>query len=184
MKKRIKVFSVIAIIMVIVSPYIIFFVGKSDAQSIGFFASYLGGIFGGIVSGGLTLGGVYLTIQHQKEVLTQENAAKISYVFGKLISRLKSMNALVENKMRWDDISRAEDIRESAQDMLKIIEAHMHIIYSDFTFLKVIEHIAIECENLLDVEYMNEPVEKTLEEYTEIYSNIHDLFEQLYDMGY
>jgi hypothetical protein len=184
LKKRIKAFSVIAIIMMIVSPYIIFFVVKSDAQSIGFFASYLGGIFGGIVSGGLTLGGVYLTIQHQNKVLRLENAAKISYVFGKLNSRLKSMNTLVENKMKWDEISRAEDIRESARDMLKIIEAHMHIIYSDFTFLKVIEDIAMECENLLDIDYANKSGEITVEEYEEIHWNIQGLFEKLYDMGY
>lgn len=184
MNKRIKVFSVIAIIIMIGSPYIIFFVVKSDPQSIGFFASYLGGIFGGIVSGGLTLGGVYLTIKHQNKVLKLENGAKISYVFFKLISRLKSLDKMVENKMKWDEISRAENIRESAQDMLKIIDAHMHIIYSDFTFFKKIELIAMECENLLDIEYMNEPVETTLEKYKEIYWNIQDLFEMLYEYGY
>ena len=91
---------------------------------------------------------------------------------------------MVENKVKWDEISRAEDIRESAQDMLKIIEAHMHIIYSDSTFLNIIELIAMECEHLLDIEYSNKPVETTLEEYKEIYWNIQDVFEMLYDMGY
>ena len=184
LKKWIIISSIITAIILLGSPFLIYFGVENNVPWIGFFASYLGGIFGGIVSGGLTFGGVYLTIRHQKEVLTLENAAKISYVFRKLNSRLKSLNVVVENKVKWDEISRAEDIRESAQDMLKIIEAHMHIIYSDSTFLNIIELIAMECEHLLDIEYSNKPVETTLEEYKEIYWNIQDLFEMLYDMGY
>ena len=94
------------------------------------------------------------------------------------------MDKLVENKMKWDEISRAEGIRESAQDMLKIIEAYMHIIYSDYNFLNVIEDIVMECENLLDIDYANKSGETTVEEYEEIHWNIQGLFERLYDMGY
>lgn len=179
MKKRIKVFSVIAIIIMIGSPYIIFFVVKSDPQSIGFFASYLGGIFGGIVSGGLTLGGVYLTIRHQKELLKQDRAEKIRYVYRKLNAQFRKLNAEVNNDRQWLPHDQAENIRQSARSLLSTIEANMDVIHSDFMFFVTADRIIKKLEDLLAYEYIRKSNDLVIKEYTNITIDIREEFKNL-----
>ena len=177
MKKWIIFFSVIAIIMMIVSPYIIFFVVKSDAQGIGFFASYLGGIFGGIVSGGLTLGGVYLTIQHQNKLLKREKAEKFGYVYGKLISRFWSLNASLENERNLSEVELVDSIRRSASSFRIVIEENMHIIQTDYKLLKHTEIIAKWLGEMVALSNSGEPNSQMIESF----ENMNRFIQQQYE---
>ncbi|MCH7322899.1 hypothetical protein LZ480_13540 [Solibacillus sp. MA9] len=71
--------SIFFLILLIITPFLVnklmitpstyFVMDKVELNNhwVGFFSSYLGGIFGGIISGALTLGGVYLTIKAQEK---------------------------------------------------------------------------------------------------------------------
>lgn len=75
-------------------------------QWVGFFASYAGGILGGIISGSITLLGVVMTINENRKKDEIESYAKKRYHADKVIDQLKHLNSidnLLEN-IRYTDI--------------------------------------------------------------------------------
>ena len=179
LKRWIIISSIIAAIILVGSPFLIYFGVKSNVQWIGFFASYLGGIFGGIVSGGLTLGGVYLTIRHQKELLKQDRAEKIRYVYRKLNGQFRKLIAEVNNDRQWLPHDQAENIRQSARSLLSTIEANMDVIHSDFMFFVTADKIIKKLEDLLAYDYSRKSNELVVEEYTNITIDIREEFKNL-----
>lgn len=92
-----------------------------ESQWIPFYASYLGGIFGGIISGGLTLGGVYLTIRHQNKLLNKEKAAKMSYICRKMENELKILDKLIEDTNEFSDSGLLHEVERCAKRLLGVI---------------------------------------------------------------
>ena len=174
--------GILIVLIMIFSPFAIYFIVKSEVEWLGFFASYLGGIFGGIISGGLTLGGVYLTLEHKDNLARQENAEKISYVLGKLTWKFITLNDLIDkNEKQLSTVEQVKEIRKYANIFLKTIDDNRHVAGSDLKFIKHIEFltgllkditnytfIKTAEETLKDFETRNEQIQisyKQLEEY-------------------
>lgn len=179
MKKWIIIFSAIAAIIMIGSPFLIYFGVKNNIQWIGFFASYLGGIFGGIVSGGLTFGGVYLTIQHQNNLLNREKVERFSYVYGKFLPHFWSLQVAVENDRQLSLSEQVESIRNSASEFQKIIEANMEIIKNDYKLLKHTESIAKWLEEMITLSNSGEPTHGMIAGFEHINGVIQQQYEWL-----
>ncbi len=179
LKKWIIVFSVIAAIIMIGSPFLIYFGVNNNIQWVGFFASYLGGIFGGIVSGGLTFGGVYLTIQHQNKLLNQEKVERFSYVYGKFLPRFWSLQEAVENDRQLSLSEQVENIRNSASEFQKIIEENMEIMKNDYKLLKHAESIDKWLAEMITLSKSGEPNPRMMEGFEHINRFIQQQYEWL-----
>lgn len=135
--------SIIVVGALIASPILIEYIVKSDSQWIAFYASYLGGIFGGIVSGSLTLGGVYLTIRHQNKLLSQEKFSKINYICRKLSKEFRNLNRTIEDSEYASVHDQVDKIRQHAEKILEIInDNNKYIMETDFFFVNQIESIS------------------------------------------
>lgn len=129
-----------------------------DNQWIGFFASYLGGILGGIISGSLTLAGVYLTIKHQKKLLDEAKYKKIKYVMNHLKSRFINWNRLFieKEKLELSDGKKIKKIQDNATSFLKTIDEHRkQIMEADLEFIEIIDSTSKKLKWI--VYYFDEP---------------------------
>lgn len=165
--------SIIVVGALMVSPILIDYVVKSNSQWITFYSSYLGGIFGGIVSGSLTLGGVYLTIRHQNKLLNQEKFSKINYVCRKLSQEFEDLNRTIEDSDYANVYDHVNKIRQHAEKLLEIIDANnKYIMETDFFFVNQMETISDGLKQitsydpdrsvytmLVDFEKVNEPIQ-------------------------
>lgn len=180
MNRWIVILSGFAIVIMISFPFIIGFRFKLDAQWIGFFSSYSGGIFGGIVSGGLTLGGVYLTVLLQRRLLVQEKFKKIGYVYAKLIPRFWSLNVAIQNEREMNLTDQINYIKSMANNFIKIIEDNMHIIKDDFDFLRHIETITRRLDDIVNYNFEKSD-QKILEDLTLLNNQIQIEYKRLQD---
>lgn len=135
------IFSIITVGVLVVSPILIDSRVNPNSQWVAFYASYLGGIFGGVVSGSLTLGGVYLTIRYQNKLLNQEKAAKFDYVFRDLEPRFWTLNEFVKNTAGLSTDRQIQRVQAAAIMFLKHIKENRHIIETDFKLLRYIESV-------------------------------------------
>ncbi|SCX81853.1 hypothetical protein [Lysinibacillus fusiformis] len=85
-------------------------VSGTNSEWVTFFATYLGAIIGGIISGSITLIGVIYTINSQKEHSTVENYAKIRYkadhtneLYLAALRRIKLLHS-AKSKAEFEDI--------------------------------------------------------------------------------
>ncbi|MEE3806078.1 hypothetical protein V2H29_03845 [Lysinibacillus fusiformis] len=77
-----------------------------DNDWIGFHASYLGGIMGGLISGLLTLGGVWLTIDNQKKKDSIDRYPKIRMNADEVLEKIRVISNIDKslNEGRWHDL--------------------------------------------------------------------------------
>lgn len=124
---------------------------KPTSQWIPFYASYLGGIFGGIISGALTLGGVYLTIRHQNKLLNQEKVAKMSYIYRRMKTEVEILNLLIEHKHRLSDSEILYEVGLCAERLLGVIADNTkYIMETDFVFITHIDLITDLLQHLIN----------------------------------
>lgn len=143
MRKRIIYSSIFAAIIFFAFPFLIGFRVhvKIDDQWIAFFSSYAGGIFGGIVSGALTLGGVYLTLQHQNKLAKQEKAEKFDYTYMKIRPYFWSLDVAVRNDRMLNTADQIKNIRSIADEFKNTIYSNLNIIRTDYIFKKHVDSV-------------------------------------------
>lgn len=129
---------------------------KDSAIEVGIIVGFMGAILGGIVSGGLTLLGVRLTIKEQRRSMSQEKVDKAKYIYKKVVSVIVTLNARI-NDETYLDVSL---IYRDAQRFLSIIEEHSTMLKeTEFEFLNKVEIIQ---ELVIDIEgYFEKNVGKT-----------------------
>lgn len=156
MKKRYVFGSISLLILVITTiPILVnylmnFNIGvnvNKGNEWIGFHASYLGAIVGGIISGGLTLGGVFLTIKNQQKIEKQNNFPKVRLNIDFVEEKMQALNfiegLLAKGEYKYA-ISHGLEILKYKEEILQR-SAFVNVIFYKITrdILKELEMLVI-----------------------------------------
>jgi len=126
----------------------------SENDWIGFHASYLGGILGGIISGSLTLGGVYITIKKQEEKEYKKELT-VRFLYSKKINSELVLPLIIQSPLEYyfDNGSGEEykiEVERYLEDCLKNKDQHME--YASFIgveYFRNFNRYVNKCETLM-----------------------------------
>ncbi|WP_107949979.1 hypothetical protein [Lysinibacillus parviboronicapiens] len=100
--------------------------------------AFVGTIFGGIISGGLTLIGVKLTIKDQRRVMSQEKVDKAKYIYKKILPTMVTLDFRINDETYLD----SSLITRDAKTFNEIINEHSAMLKeTEFDFINNIESI-------------------------------------------
>jgi len=186
---KIKLFGLLFLLIAIISITPIFInllmsfnIGVNVIDSndwIGFHASYIGAIFGGIISGVLTLGGVFLTIKNQEKKEKQNRFPKVSLNMDFVIEKMQDIT-LIERLLKRKDyhnaIKLSEEVLMNKEDVLQR-SANVNAV-----FYKINRDLIKELEMVLKLRRLVKfekddigqdiPLYNSLDEFEDIISNI------------
>ncbi|WEA41350.1 hypothetical protein [Lysinibacillus fusiformis] len=170
------IFTPLLVNKLMITPSTYFGMEKVDLNNhwVGFFSSYLGGIFGGIISGALTLGGVYLTIKAQeKKDYINTYSSKIFYVhkIKKELDTLPILKNFIEKESFLALQNLINNINNKSPHILE------YAAQVDTKFYLTIKELIVSIEKmdtffLIMNEYFNQPKSNAylVEEY--VYKNL------------
>jgi len=129
-KKYIMISVTIFIISIIIFPIFVNYIASADwgfqvsnnSTWIGFYATFIGSVLSGIISGSLTLGGVYLTIKNQEKKTKQNEFPKVSLNMDFVLEKMQEVE-LIENFLKkkeyYHAIGVSEDLLKFKEDVLQ-----------------------------------------------------------------
>lgn len=192
----------VLVFFLLVMPYILNLIMNLDLGIninqdniwIGFHSSYLGGIFGGIISGALTLGGVYLTIKNQEKTKMKDEFPKMSlnldHIF-ELMPNLLYLESLLYNKEYEKFFKIMENFESKRRDILTLaagVNANFYEIIR--SYLGIVEKTGFIHDNIeyeIDELLQEIPNYNVFEKYRGmIYSNLENMkhYEKMFEREY
>lgn len=153
---------------------------------IGFHSSYLGGILGGIISGSLTLGGVYLTIKNQEDKEYKKELS-VRFLYNKRIISELINPIMVKHPLEsyLQDLNSVDKLEVEGYIDVSLKNKEDHLKYASFIgveyFRKLDSYITNYEKLKFHLNYIDNPrlMEYSIEEINKIYPEIESLYNQL-----